>query len=250
MPPLETLSPFDFLEGPERQDVFFMGSISATKLDAKKSLSTGGKLKKVLSVPKALSEKGQNRRRSLSNLFKGRSRKSSINEDENENSENLGSSLPFLSGSKNKSSSEKAENRDRSKSENETPNTGIEHPHQYAGINKISRSAQTSVDVGLPSIWSPKFKRKTDKSTQTLPDLPKRAIVGGGRVRTRIRTNPRIEANKIDFRGLLKLIEKFAKSKNKHFRFFSDFFFFIKFCFCKLIFNFFLHPLESSSDSD
>ena len=228
MPPLETLSPFDFLEGPERQDVFFMGSISATKLDAKKSLSTGGKLKKVLSVPKALSEKGQNRRRSLSNLFKGRSRKSSINEDENENSENLGSSLPFLSGSKNKSSSEKAENRDRSKSENETPNTGIEHPHQYAGINKISRSAQTSVDVGLPSIWSPKFKRKTDKSTQTLPDLPKRAIVGGGRVRTRIRTNPRIEANKIDFRGLLKLIEKFAKSKNKHFRFFSDFFFFYK----------------------
>eukprot|EP00093_Oithona_nana_P004967 04967.XXX_31418_20456_1 [CDS] Oithona nana genome sequencing. len=93
------------------------------------------------------------KKKSLSNLFKGRSRKSSINEDENENSENLGSSLPFLSGSKNKSSSEKAENRDRSKSENETPNTGIEHPHQYAGINKISRSAQTSVDVGLPSIW-------------------------------------------------------------------------------------------------
>lgn len=194
MPPLETLSPFDFLEGPERQDVFFMGSISATKLDSKKSGGGSGKLKKVLSVPKALSEKGQNRRRSLSNLFKGRSRKSSINEDENENCENLGSSLPFLSG---KNKAEK-ENRDRSKSEN---NTGIEHPHQYAGINKISRSAQTSVDVGLPSIWSPKFKRKTDKCTQTLPDLPKRAIVGGGKVRTRIRTNPRIEANKIDFRG-------------------------------------------------
>ena len=194
MPPLETLSPFDFLEGPERQDVFFMGSISATKLDANAKKSGSGKLKKVLSVPKALSEKGQNRRRSLSNLFKGRSRKSSINEDENENCENLGSSLPFLSG---KNKAEK-ENRDRSKSEN---NTGIEHPHQYAGINKISRSAQTSVDVGLPSIWSPKFKRKTDKCTQTLPDLPKRAIVGGGKVRTRIRTNPRIEANYIDFRG-------------------------------------------------
>ena len=187
MPPLETLSPFDFLEGPERQDVFFMGSISATKLDANSKKSGGsGKLKKVLSGV-SLSEKGQNRRRSLSNLFKGRSRKSSINEDENENCENLGSSLPFLSG---KNKAEK-ENRDRSKSEN---NTGIEHPHQYAGINKISRSAQTSVDVGLPSIWSPKFKRKTDKCTQTMPDLPKRAIVGGGKVRTRIRTNPRIEA--------------------------------------------------------
>ena len=187
MPPLETLSPFDFLEGPERQDVFFMGSISATKLDKKSEKS--GKLKKVLSVPKALSEKGGNRRRSLSNLFKGRSRKSSINEDENENSENLGSSLPFLSSGK--KAEKNPENRERSKSENVTNNGSIEHPHQYAGIKKISRAAQTSVDVGLPSIWSPKFKRKSDKTTQTLPDLPQRAIVGG-RVRTRIRTNPRI----------------------------------------------------------
>ena len=82
MPPLETLSPFDFL-APEKQDVFFMGSLSATKLDQPNSNARIGKLKKVLSVPKSLkNEASGGRRRSLSNLFKGRSRKSSITEDE------------------------------------------------------------------------------------------------------------------------------------------------------------------------
>ena len=93
--------------------------------------------------------------------------------------------MPFLNNAK------KVENRERSKSENQNQ-AGILHPHKYAGINKISRQSQTSHDIGQPSIWSPKFKRKKDASTQT-PEIvvPNRARIG--KPRTRIRTNPRIK---------------------------------------------------------
>ena len=91
-----------------------------------------GKLKKVLSVPKSLKNEAGGRRRSLSNLFKSRSRKSSITEDEIEENQNLRSSMPFLTNAKKVGQSD----RERSKSENQH---GILHPHQYAGINKISR---------------------------------------------------------------------------------------------------------------
>ena len=45
--------------------------------------------------------------------------------------------------------------RERSKSEN---NPIINHPYTYVGIGKISRGTQTALDLGSPSLWSPKFK--------------------------------------------------------------------------------------------
>ena len=63
----------------------------------------------------------------------------------------------------------------------------ITHPHDYEGILKITRSSQTSPDLGVASLWSEKFKRKNSVSTQT-PDLIPRKI----HARPRIVTNPRM----------------------------------------------------------
>ena len=72
----------------------------------------------------------------------------------------------------------------------------ITHPHEYEGILKISRSSQTiSTDLGSPSLWSEKFKKKftdnniaSNKSVETQTDELTRKV----QFRSRIVTNPRI----------------------------------------------------------
>jgi len=206
MPPLETLSPFDFMAPLKEDDsVFFMGTLTGMAKSAEKqsgnSASSESKvtasrmIKRVLSTPKELSKSGSDRRKSIGNLFKTnkqsrRVRHSSINENENDEydsesiSSSFSSSFSFLFGGRSfgsfrgsRGSYQFKPERERSKSENHNP-ISITHPHVYTGIGKISRATQTSLDLGSPSIWSSRFKHctaqcgnhKFEASTQT-PDL-------------------------------------------------------------------------------
>lgn len=224
MPPLETMSPFDFMAPLKEDDsVFFMGSITGMTKSAEKSgnseskVGTRGMIKRVLSTPKELSKSGSDRRKSIGNLFKSnkqrRVRHTSINENENDDydSESISSSFSslfsFQFGGKSFGSfknSSKPE-RERSKSENHNP-ISITHPHVYTGIGKISRATQTSLDLGSPSIWSSKFKHcasahhshKSETGTQT-PDLNMQLLINNNfkplnpvKGRNRIATNPRM----------------------------------------------------------
>jgi len=100
MPPLETLSPFDFMAPLKEDDsVFFMGTLTGMAKSAEKSVNSTSSeskvtpatrmIKRVLSTPKELSKSGSDRRKSIGNYFKTnkqrpRVRHSSINENDND----------------------------------------------------------------------------------------------------------------------------------------------------------------------
>ena len=79
--------------------------------------------------------------------------------------------------------------RERSKSENTPP--VINHPHNYLGIGKISKSTQTTLDLGSPSLWSPKFVR-ANRKIDVSPNFDQKSSPKRNMKRNRIITNPRM----------------------------------------------------------
>ena len=142
------------------------------------SLKLSGKIKRVLSAPKSLST----RRKSLSGIFKSRPKNPSENGGEFDSLSSSFNSLNFVDKYQRKRST----SRIRSISANDNYPV-INHPHDYGGITKITRSSQTCSDLDLPSSYPDTSKKKTQDAVTQTQELT-RKVFGG---RPRILTNPR-----------------------------------------------------------